>query len=143
MSTCVEESFLDKTCPLLNKKCIQEECVAFSKSNQTHYSSCGSKELEIKVPYKDDKRDKFLSYTIFEAIIDKKIIDKYFQCLQYKMLSKVEEVENLNIEYCQHGKQVNISTYCGVWLELRNHNKDIKTADPTKGIWEDKHGVNI
>ena len=140
MKTYVDaDSFLDKICPLLNKKCIQEECAAFNKGNQIHYSSCGSEELEIKVPYKIGKHDTFLNYTIFEAIIDQKIIDKHYHCLQFKQDTQIEEIENINVNHHKHGNLVSTSTYNGNWLQLRKHNKDFMIAKD--GNWEIEHNV--
>jgi len=134
-----ETPFIEKTCPLLDRKCIREECVAYSKMSESYYISNGSEELEIRVPYKDGKLGRVLTYNIFEANIDKKITRDHFSCKNYDGYHMEETTEPLNEVMASHGEGYSLREYKGLSVKCTNHNKDSQTA--VDGKWEYKHNV--
>ena len=134
-----ETPFIEKTCPLIDRKCIREECVAYRKDSETYYVSNGSEGLEIRVPYKDGKLDRVLKYNMFEANIDEKITMDYIYCENYKKSHTDEKTESVNGEVVIHGEDMLDTRYNGLWVKYNNHNKDTKTA--VDGKWEYKHNV--
>ena len=132
-----EDKFINKTCPLLDRKCIKKECAAYTETEETWYNTDGIEKtlLEIKLP--DSKKPHY--YAILECILNKKNLTTRCICSQYDKYCNIEESEPINIRYTNHYEGGNPRlVYNGDYIEAPCGKTVITKLTPTP----DKYGLS-
>ena len=94
-----EVPFIEKICPLINERCVRDECVAYSEFYDKYYISRDAERLVVK-HRKVGKNSDYLSYHILYGIATEKHNDHRASCSQYKLHSCIINVEETREPFC-------------------------------------------
>jgi len=129
--------FIEKNCPLIDRQCDKEKCVAYHVYIDTYYSTSGVEQTIIEAKTMENKKERKHEYAINEAIIDKEIINTTHMCKQYNLNFTEITEKATNIPIITH--ECNLK-YNGKFVQIRNDNINIttNTPNPSGYGWDSK-----